>query len=620
MALIAKPDVSKIWADTGSKAAPPDAKIATGWGYEMMPFEWENYLQNRTDWMLNHINQRGIPEWDSLTEYQANRSYVTGSNGVVYIALTTNTGNDPTTDSGTNWVRPFASSAGGGASGDWNINATGLKASTGAPVVIGSTEIARFTANGLAIGATSSAYNLYVYQPSAAVSAMLASGSAGDATFYLNVNGVSQNWIRSQRSTGDLIFATADTAQMRLTYTGQLLLGVAASTFPVDIQRTTNQAFLRVRNSTSGIETKLGTTANSGYIDVGNADLAFLRNGTEVGRFNGTNLGIGVVNAAFAANNGGLHVHNGTASQGAQIRLTNAGTGATNTDGLMFQIDTAGNSYVYNHEANSLIFGTANDEAFRLNASRNLLVGKSTGLGYKVDILGQIGVEDGTIRAGWGAGMFTAGTMGFGTTSNHRLTLGTNGVARAAFSGSGQFTVGRLEPASGGMVEVGGAFVFNPSTVAPTIGTNGDVAFQRVSDTQLKVLMRGSDGTTRNVNLPLDVSSPALATSTDIDGLKDIPSNPQTTSYTLALSDRGKSVDTTAGVVIPANSAVAFPVGSVVMVTNTSASNINISINTDTLRLAGTGSTGTRVLAQYGVATLRKISSTVWMITGAGVT
>ncbi len=133
MALIVKPDISKIWAASGSTAAPPDAKIASGWGYEMMPFEWENYLQNRTDTTLNHINQRGIAEWDAVTEYRAGRSYVTGSNGVVYTAVTTNTNINPTTDGGTNWVRAFPSTSGGGATGTWSINISGSAATLTTP-------------------------------------------------------------------------------------------------------------------------------------------------------------------------------------------------------------------------------------------------------------------------------------------------------------------------------------------------------------------------------------------------------------------------------------------------------------------------------------------------------
>jgi hypothetical protein len=49
---------------------------------------------------------------------------------------------------------------------------------------------------------------------------------------------------------------------------------------------------------------------------------------------------------------------------------------------------------------------------------------------------------------------------------------------------------------------------------------------------------------------------------------------------------------------------------------NNSASTQSVSITTDTLRQAGTTNTGTRTLAAYGVATLIKVASTVWVISG----
>lgn len=103
-------------------------------------------------------------------------------------------------------------------------------------------------------------------------------------------------------------------------------------------------------------------------------------------------------------------------------------------------------------------------------------------------------------------------------------------------------------------------------------------------------------------------------------GLRGIPQNSQTASYTLALTDAGKHISiTTGGVVIPANGSVAFPTGTAVVVFNNSSSPQNISITTDTLRFAGTTNTGTRALAAYGVATLIKVASTTWVISGTGV-
>jgi hypothetical protein len=83
----------------------------------------------------------------------------------------------------------------------------------------------------------------------------------------------------------------------------------------------------------------------------------------------------------------------------------------------------------------------------------------------------------------------------------------------------------------------------------------------------------------------------------------------------------GKMINTTTGgVVIPANSNVAFPLGSTIVIYNNSASNQTISITTDTMYLGGTGTTGSRTLAQRGLATCVKVANTTWVVSGAGVT
>ena len=47
---------------------------------------------------------------------------------------------------------------------------------------------------------------------------------------------------------------------------------------------------------------------------------------------------------------------------------------------------------------------------------------------------------------------------------------------------------------------------------------------------------------------------------------------------------------------------------------------VTIAITTDTMRLAGAGTTGSRTLARNGVATAIKITATEWIISGTGLT
>lgn len=114
------------------------------------------------------------------------------------------------------------------------------------------------------------------------------------------------------------------------------------------------------------------------------------------------------------------------------------------------------------------------------------------------------------------------------------------------------------------------------------------------------------------------------SSSTDYEiGYRDAPQTLKTVNYELVLADRGKSVvmnGSTLTLTIPANSAVAFPVGTVIIVANINASALSVAITTDTLTLANSTTTGTRTVAQNGLATLVKISATSWLISGVGVT
>ena len=88
MALIVKPSgLAKIWATSGVVQTPSDSKIAQGWVIELPPYQYDNWLCNRQDTFIAHVNQLGIPVGDSGTVYIGGKSYVQGSDGVVYKAL-----------------------------------------------------------------------------------------------------------------------------------------------------------------------------------------------------------------------------------------------------------------------------------------------------------------------------------------------------------------------------------------------------------------------------------------------------------------------------------------------------------------------------------------------------
>jgi len=87
------------------------------------------------------------------------------------------------------------------------------------------------------------------------------------------------------------------------------------------------------------------------------------------------------------------------------------------------------------------------------------------------------------------------------------------------------------------------------------------------------------------------------------------------------LADAGKHIlhpaaDTTARIfTIDSNANVAYALGTAITFINENAGGvITIAITTDTMRLAGAGTTGSRTLAANGVATAIKITTTSWII------
>lgn len=102
MADILKPLYGNVWAEEGEKLSPGSTKIAAGWVQEMMPYQYENFLQNRSDVAISYLLQKGIPEYSIEQEYTANKSVVT-YNSQLYMATATVTGVVPTTKA--SWKR-----------------------------------------------------------------------------------------------------------------------------------------------------------------------------------------------------------------------------------------------------------------------------------------------------------------------------------------------------------------------------------------------------------------------------------------------------------------------------------------------------------------------------------
>ncbi len=105
---------------------------------------------------------------------------------------------------------------------------------------------------------------------------------------------------------------------------------------------------------------------------------------------------------------------------------------------------------------------------------------------------------------------------------------------------------------------------------------------------------------------------------TGVVGLKHITSNTQTDSYTLVLTDDSKLIIMNKGtandLTVPLNASVAFPTGTQIIVQQLGAGQTTI-VATGGVTLQA--QPGLKVSAQYGVATLIKVATDTWIVSGA---
>jgi len=190
-----------------------------------------------------------------------------------------------------------------------------------------------------------------------------------------------------------------------------------------------------------------------------------------------------------------------------------------------------------------------------------------------------------------------------GTAGNVLVSTGTTWASQAPGAASGNVTIGNTTIALGGTATSVGNLTLTNVTISSGSMT-GNIANSSVSNTSV---------------------GNAVSDSVNVVGYMGLPQNSQNGNYNVVLGDAGKHIyhptgQAAATYTFPANSNVAFTVGSAVTIINGSANNVTISLTTDTLYLSSNGATGSRTLTQWGVATAVKIASTTWVLSGTNLT
>jgi hypothetical protein len=214
-----------------------------------------------------------------------------------------------------------------------------------------------------------------------------------------------------------------------------------------------------------------------------------------------------------------------------------------------------------------------------------------------------------TFRAAIGAG--TSSSTGTVTSVSGTGTV--NGITlTGTVTTSGSLTLGGTLSGVSLTTQVSGILpVANGGTGASTLAANNVLLGNGTSAVQ--VVAPGTSGNilTSNGTTWTSAAAPSSAV--------QYPQNSQSANYTLVLGDAGKQIFHPASdaairtYTIPANSVVAFPIGTVVLFTaENGGAQVNVAINSDTL-VRGGGLTGSAVVPSNNTLMCIKVTATKWM-------
>lgn len=210
-----------------------------------------------------------------------------------------------------------------------------------------------------------------------------------------------------------------------------------------------------------------------------------------------------------------------------------------------------------------------------------------------------------------GAAIFANATSGSITLSPPAGALGSSVLSLPAATDTlvGKATTDTLTNKTFDTAGTGNSFAINGTGITAVTGTGSVVL--ATSPTLVTPTLGAASATSVSIGgIPVFTGIPQLSKSAD---------------YTLVIGDAQYHIlhptadDNPRTFTIPANASVAYPIGTVITFVN-QINTVTIAITSDTLTLAGTGATGSRTLAASGLATALKITSTAWVISGAGLT
>ena len=322
---------------------------------------------------------------------------------------------------------------------------------------------------------------------------------------------------------------------------------------------------------------------------------------------------------------GGPITSSGTITLAGVLAAANGGTGVNNSTRT---ITISGNAGTFNFTAASKTLGISNSITLAGTDATTMTFPGTSQTVAGLAVSNQVFTTAQTFRAANAVRSEAASTQDAvviagraGGTSSYAVTL-----TPATLSSSTTLTLPNVTDT---VAVIGTAQTF---TAAQTFRAANAIRSEAAS-TQDAIVIAGRAGGSNSYAITLTPATLAASRtltlpepgSNETLGYINTPINSQSAAYTLVLTDAGKTIlhpisDNNARTfTIPANSSVVYPVGTVITFVNL-INTVTIAITTDTMYLAGDGTTGSRTLAAYGVASAVKVASTTWIISGNGLT
>ena len=344
-----------------------------------------------------------------------------------------------------------------------------------------------------------------------------------------------------------------------------------------------------------------------------------------------------------------------TASNSASAAATSAASASTSASSALTSATSAATSYdefddrylgskstapTVDNDGNTLLVGAIywNDVLNNMYVwSGTAWVQIATTSVYTAPTLGTTALTSGTTVSSVSALTLDNGTLtgtltaasSSGTNGQYLQSTGT-GVQWGTVTGYSAPTLGSTSIASGATVTNIDGLTINSTTI-PTSATLAKTAdklsvFAATTSSELAGVISDETGSGSLVFGTSPTITPAAGTTTIAAagaGYMGLPQNSATTgAYTVTATDAGKHIYSTATrtITIDSNANLALPVGTAITFIAGSGATVTVAITTDTMYLAGPGTTGSRTLAAFGIATAVKIASTTWIISGNGLT